>query len=129
TTFCDPAGEAQTDQGISSVERLKEEFFQASGKNIKIRSRRSSLMAGIDIVREKLKNASGEINLFVDSCCSRTIADFGRYVKKRDSQEPKKDGVSDHTLDALRYLSVNLFQKRPDQSRRIIRPRISGVSR
>ncbi|MCP4726303.1 MAG: hypothetical protein GY863_14760 [bacterium] len=128
-TFCDPAGEAQTDQGISSVDRLKEEYYSSTGKNIKMKFRRSSLMAGIDIVREKLKNAAGERNLFVDSRCSRTIADFGRYVKKKDSEEPKKDGVSDHTMDALRYLAVNLFQRHSQAERKIIKPRITGVSR
>ncbi len=128
-TFCDPAGEAQTDHGISSVDRLKTEYYSNTGSEIKIKFRRSSLMAGVDIVREKLKNAAGEIKLFVDSSCSRTIADFGRYIKKKDSEEPKKDGVSDHTMDALRYLAVNLFQRHSHSDRKIINPRITGITR
>jgi hypothetical protein len=128
-TFCDPAGAAQTDQGISSVERLKVEYRAVTGFEMKIRYRPSSVLTGIDIVREKLKNAANEISLFVSDRCSRTIADFGRYVKKKGSEEPKKDGVSEHTMDALRYMVINIFQKPKPAKVGIMQPRVSGMNR
>ncbi|KPK95556.1 hypothetical protein AMJ80_04910 [bacterium SM23_31] len=128
-TFCDPAGAAQTDQGISSLERLKAEYFEATGLEMKIKYRQSSIMAGVDLVREKLRNASGEINLLVSGNCPRTIADFGRYVKKKDGDEPKKDGLAEHTMDALRYMVVNLFQKPKKAGAGILKPRVAGMVR
>jgi len=128
-TFCDPAGAAKTDTGISSVERLRTEFFESTGTDLKITYRKSSIMAGVDLVRERLRNAAGEIRLRVCSSCPRTIADFGRYVRKAGSEEPKKDGVADHTMDAVRYLIVNLFQKNQPGGTGSPRPRIQSYSR
>ena len=128
-TFCDPAGAARTDQGISSVERLKAEYRTATGMDLKLSYRQSSVMAGIDLVREKLKNASGEISLLVSDRCQRTIADFGRYVKRDGTEEPKKDGLAEHAMDALRYMVVNLFQMQKPVKAGIMQPRVSGMSR
>ena len=128
-TYCDPAGAAQTDQGISSLERLKTEYFERVGKELKVRYRKSSVMAGIDLVREKLRNAAGDISLMFCTCCPRTIADLGRYVKKRESEEPKKDGLAEHTMDALRYMIVNLFQEPKKASSGMLQPRVVGLMR
>ena len=128
-TSCDPAGTARTDLGISSLARLKAEYFDATGIELKIKYRHSSVMAGVDLIREKLRNAAGEISLQVCGSCPRTIADFGRYMKKKDSDEPKKDGLAEHTMDALRYLAVNLFQRSQRVSTSILQPRLAGVMR
>ncbi|MFC1730541.1 hypothetical protein ACFL6I_09405 [candidate division KSB1 bacterium] len=128
-TFCDPAGAAQTDQGISSLERLKKEYFEKTGVELKVSYRRSSVMAGIDLVREKLRNAAGEIHLRVSAYCPRTITDFGRYVKKNGSEEPKKDGIAEHTMDAVRYLVIHLFQCEKRSGARIVKPRLESVCR
>ncbi|MFC1554635.1 hypothetical protein ACFL7D_08380 [candidate division KSB1 bacterium] len=128
-TFCDPAGAAQTDRGISSVDRLKQEYLEQTGIELKITYRNSSVMAGIDLVREKLRNASGEISLFVSSSCLRTVSDFCRYIKKAGSNEPKKDGLAEHTMDAVRYLMVNLYQKNKKTGKGLLRPKISVTDR
>lgn len=126
-TWCDPAGAAKSDHGISSLDRLKKEYFEKTGIELKISYRRSGVMAGVDLVRELLRNAAGEVRLNVHGRCTRTIADFGRYVKKTGSEEPKKDGLAEHTMDALRYLVVNLFQKSSKAA--IRRPRIGVFDR
>lgn len=126
-TYCDPAGASQTDLGISSLERLKAEYFESTFFELKIRFRHSTVLAGVDLIREKLRNAAGEINLKVSSGCPRTILDFGRYVKMKDSEDPKKDGLAEHTMDALRYLVINLMQKPKPAGSSILQPRISGV--
>jgi len=128
-TFCDPAGSAKTDQGISSLDRLRAEYFEKTGIELKVTYRTSSVMAGVNLVREKLRNAAGEVCLVVSSSCPRTIADFGRYVTRRDSDQPKKDGLAEHTMDALRYFVVNLFQRSPRGGAELIAPRVEGVMR
>lgn len=128
-TFCDPAGASKTDHGISSLDRLKTEFFESTNCEMKVKYRQSSILAGIDIVREKLRNAAGEIRLKVGNSCARTIADFGRYTKKQDSDEPKKDGIADHTMDAVRYLVVHLFQKQVRVAAGLLQPRVEGIVR
>lgn len=121
-TYCDPAGSAVTDKGISSVNYLEE-------KGIKLDYRSSSVLAGIDLVREKLMDASGNVFLKVSRDCKRTISDFMHYSKKPDSEEPKKDNVSDHTMDALRYFFVNYYDTDNLNSVKIIPPRVEGVQR
>ncbi len=128
-TFCDPAGAAKTDFGISSLDRMKAEYWRKTGKDMKISYRQSSVMAGIDLVREKLCNAAGEIKLKVTGKCSRTAADFARYVKKNNSEEPKKDGIAEHTMDAVRYLVVNLFQSKRACGTGRPKPRVEAVLR
>ena len=81
------------------------------------------------MIREKLRNAADEINLKVSSNCPRTILDFGRYAKKKASEDPKKDGLAEHTMDALRYLVINLEQKSKPSGSSILQPRISGMLR
>ncbi len=121
-TFCDPAGKAVTDKGISSVDYLEE-------NGIKLSYRSSSVLAGIDLVREKLMSASGNVSLKVSSNCKRTISDFMHYSKRNNSEEPKKDNVSGHTMDALRYFFVNYFDSDYVTSIYIIPPRVEGIQR
>ena len=118
-TFCDPAGTSVSDKGISSVDYLEE-------NGIKLSYRSSSVLAGIDLVREKLMDASGNVFLKVSGNCKRTISDFMHYSKRNNSEEPKKDNVSDHTMDALRYFFVNYFDSDYVTSIYTISPRIEG---
>ena len=103
-TYCDPSGKAASDVGISSVDYLE-------NNGIKVDYRASSLLAGIDLVREKLMDASGKVFLKVSRNCKRVISDFRQYSKRCDSEEPRKDNISDHTMDALRYFIVNCFDR------------------
>ena len=71
---------------------------------------RSRILAGVNAVRAKLMSADGEINLLVDPRCRRIADDFLGYVYpsnsdgKPSSELPEKDGVHDHSMDALRYM-------------------------
>ncbi len=100
-TFCDPAGAAKTDEGISAVEKLQP-YIE------KIFYRKSNVLPGIDLVREYISAADGERRLQITSNCIRLISDFRQYSRKDNSEDPKKDGISDHTMDALRYAVVGL---------------------
>ena len=107
------------DKGISSIDYLEE-------NGIKLSYRSSSVLAGIDLVREKLMDASGNVSLKISSNCKRTINDFMHYSKRNNSEEPKKDNVSDHSMDALRYFFVNFFDSNNVNSIITIPPRIEG---
>ncbi len=100
-TAVDPAGEANMDIGISPVEGL-----EAAG--IKVVARRSSISAGVEAVRALLLDAAGRVRLRVDRRCRALIEGFHAYAWAEDGETPKKDGVHDHPMDALRYLVVNL---------------------
>ena len=119
-TYCDPAGNAASDVGISSVD-----FLENDG--IKISFRQSSVLAGIDLVREKLMDASGKVFLKVSRNCRRLIHDFRHYSKKQHSEEPHKDNVSDHTMDALRYFVVNHFDRSYDEYKGIMPVKVAGM--
>ncbi|MFC1562851.1 hypothetical protein ACFL4Z_02230 [candidate division KSB1 bacterium] len=121
-TYCDPAGKAVTDKGISSVDYLEE-------NGIKLSYRSSSVCAGIALVREKLMDASGNVFLKISRNCKRTISDFMHYSKRNKSEEPKKDNVSDHTMDALRYFFVNYFDSAHVNSIITIPPKVIGIQR
>ena len=58
-------------------------------------------------VRGRLYNVEGETHLFVTEDCLKTIQAFEgyHYPEKEGEQkeEPEKDGVHDHPMDALRY--------------------------
>ncbi|MBL7190380.1 hypothetical protein ISS30_01700 [bacterium] len=99
-TACDPAGAAVDSQGISPVERMKRAGF-------KIRYRPSRILTGVEIVKSLLRDANGECKLFISPTLKILPRDFRRYRWRPDSSEPEKDGICDHSLDALRYFAVN----------------------
>ncbi len=119
-TYCDPAGKAVTDKGISSVDYLEE-------KGISLNYRSSFIPAGIDLVRENLMDASGKISLKVSRNCKRIIKNFMQYSKCKNSEEPRKDNISDHTMDALRYFIVNYFDKSNENFKSFIPVRIVEI--
>jgi len=65
---------------------------------------------GVHTLRSKLRTADGEIKLKISPSCRRLIDDFAGYQYPADSdgnassELPDKDGVHDHTMDALRYM-------------------------
>jgi hypothetical protein len=119
-SYCDPSGSSASDKGISSVD-----FLETNG--IKLSYRNSSILAGIELVREKLMDASGKIFLKVSRNCRRVISDFRHYSKKHNSEEPQKDNVSDHTMDAVRYFIINHFSNYNWGN--IIPPKVVGVNK
>jgi len=121
-TFCDPAGAAKNDEGISPVDKLK-------SAGIKVNFRPSGVLSGVNLIREKLKSADGSVFLFIGRNCSRITSDFRGYRKKEKSDEPKKDGITDHTLDALRYMVINIFQKQRVKPSALLNPRVQGIER
>lgn len=103
----DPAGEAGNDQtGLSSVRALESHGF-------KVRTRRAAgprVESGLALVRARLRGADGRVGLRVHARCLRLIESLTSYRYDRSrphAERPVKDG-SDHAVDALRYLVVQL---------------------
>jgi hypothetical protein len=100
----DPAGRQRSEQtGVSAIEVLRR-------AGLTIRDRRLGLGAGLDLLRARLRPASGPPALLVHESCERLIESLERYrypADRPESTAPVKDG-SDHAVDALRYMVQNL---------------------
>jgi len=117
-TAVDPAGSAKGDFGLSPVEYLQQ-------KGLKLIWRTSNISPGIEAVRSMLMNANGKAFLKLVPCCNELIDCFESYAWAKDGELPEKDGESDHLMDALRYLVVNL--PRFQLSSPVLPPRIVGL--
>lgn len=100
----DPAGkQRQSQTGRSDVQVL-----EAAGLNV--RTRASEIHDGLQLIRARLAPAEGPVRLMVHERCRGLVEAFVTYHYRRDDPEdlrPVKDG-SDHAIDALRYLVMNL---------------------
>ncbi|MBL0062415.1 MAG: hypothetical protein IPP40_13270 [bacterium] len=100
-TAADPSGAAAQDSGISPVDYLVR-------NGMKIRHRTSKILSGVELVKAALRDANGKISLFISPRCQKLMTDLENYRWDSAKEEPVKDGVHDHSLDALRYFFVNL---------------------
>ncbi len=106
---CDPAGRARNDQtGVSSVQLMRR-------RGLVVRSRSSRIMDGVEMIRQMLEPASGEVKLFVHPRCVQLIRAIEGYrlaeLSAGFSELPVKDGEHDHAIDALRYQLVNRMSR------------------
>ena len=113
-TFCDPSGSGVNDiTGTSPVNVLR-------SMGIKIRYQNSRILEGIELIRRKLKTAIGDHSLVIDPKCRHLIEAMHCYhypdCPGQDNELPVKDGVYDHSIDALRYFLINY-----EASRNIVR--------
>jgi phage terminase large subunit len=104
-TFCDPAGKGVNDvTGTSVVRELRE-------MGIVVRSRRSGILEGVELIRRAIRSGDSQSKLLISPRCQRLIEAMRCYHYPEfgcaASELPLKDGVYDHTIDALRYFFVN----------------------
>lgn len=96
------------------------ETFRRNGININYKTDKlsKSIPTGVDHVRKYIKNANGNINLFVADTCTHTIKSLEGYVYpeakagRAVGDLPLKDDINDHAADALRYFAVWKFPLR-----------------
>ena len=106
--YCDPAGNAEElTSGISPVDYLRKKGFNVISKGTKVQY-------GLSLVRAYVLNAYGQRRLFVSDICKQTIRSFYGYSYKLGAkdlilEEPEKDNIHDHMMDAIRYFFVNKF--------------------
>jgi hypothetical protein len=101
--FCDPAGDnrnAQTSHSDVTV-------FRNAG--FSVRHKRTKVQDGIEQIKAALDPAAGVPTLRIHPCCKELIRSMECYHYKKDQgdERPLKDGINDHSIDALRYFYVN----------------------
>jgi hypothetical protein len=104
--YCDPAGTQRN--GVTGTGEVRE--LEAMG--IRCKYRPSRILEGIELVRRALKAGDGKSRLVINPKCRRLIEAMQCYhypedAAKRATEQPVKDGVYDHPIDALRYFFVN----------------------
>ena len=104
-TFCDPAGKSVNDvTGTSAVRELRE-------LGIVVRSKRSGILEGIELIRRAIRSGDGKNSLIVSPRCPRLIEAMECYHYPESANTPcelpQKDGLYDHPIDALRYFFIN----------------------
>ena len=115
-TFCDPAGKGVNDvTGTSAVRELR-------SLGMTTRYRRSRILDGIELIRRAIKAGDGRSRLVVSPKCERLIEALRCYHYPENptgdgAELPLKDGVYDHSIDALRYFFVNYKRSRKAVSR------------
>ncbi len=99
---CDPAGAGRNDQtAASNVALLRHHGFL-------VRHRKSLIVEGLEMIRAALSPATGAPKLFVHPRCKRLIKALQAYhYPPGGGEQPVKDGIYDHPIDALRYHFVN----------------------
>jgi hypothetical protein len=119
--YCDPAGDGtQSAVGLTDVSVLKD--TRCSGGQPTIRwttePRFRHIPYGISLLRGLLRNTRGEIRLYVARSLDKPKAQRGvvkdfegyAYPEPKDGKsmgdEPLKDGLHDHVVDAVRYLAI-----------------------
>lgn len=104
-TFGDPAGKSVNDvTGTSAIRELR-------AMGIAVRSRRSAILEGIELIRRAIRSGDGQSNLIISPKCPRLIEAMECYHYPESGASPgelpQKDGLYDHPIDALRYFFVN----------------------
>lgn len=102
-TFCDPAGVGVNDvTGTSPISGLRQ-------AGIRVHYRQSSILDGIELIRRALLAGDGRSSLVINPRCTGLIEAMQCYhfPQSGSIEMPKKDGIYDHPIDALRYFFVN----------------------
>jgi len=100
----DPAGkQIQSQTGVADAKVLSESGLDVQAKSL-------GIGRGLHLIRARLAPAEGPVRLFVHVRCRGLIEALTKYhyrVDAPEDPEPVKDG-SDHAVDALRYMVLNL---------------------
>jgi hypothetical protein len=118
--WCDPAGDGtQTATGLTDVQMLRTAGF--ADVRFTTDPRWRHIPTGVRLVEGLLRNLRLETRLFVaerlDVAAAKRgiVKDFQQYhyPDTREGRpikdQPEKDGVHDHTMDAIRYFGVGEF--------------------
>jgi hypothetical protein len=114
--YGDASGESMKTTGFSDYAVVRE-FFRQRGANATYRVPRANpaVKERVCAVNAKLKNALGNVQLFVDPRCRELIADMEQVAYMEDSMQidKDKDRLRTHASDALGYLVHRESQTAP----------------
>ena len=105
--YGDASGAAMKTSGSSDYSIIREYFRTRAAKvSYRVPSANPAVRERVNAVNAKLRNASGDIRLFVDPKCKELIADFEQVSYLEDSTQIDKDRDRrrTHLSDALGYL-------------------------
>jgi hypothetical protein len=106
--YGDASGNSQHTTGASDYQIVREYFRMSYGAPVayKVPKANPSVRERIMLTNAKLRTASGEKRLLVDSRCKELIKDFEQVSYKADSNaiDKEKDRRRTHLSDALGYL-------------------------
>ena len=101
----DPAGRARNGQTGETDVQVLQRF------GLPVRARKLTIQRGLAMIRARLRPADGsQPRLHIHERCTRLIEAMETHhydINQLESESPIKDGT-DHAVDALRYLIINL---------------------
>jgi hypothetical protein len=100
TVYCDVAGEGTNSQ----TGRPDQAVLRAAG--FRVKSSAMEIEAGLAMINDLLEPGEGPPRLLIDPRCAELVAAFEGY-RRAPGGKAVKDGVHDHSIDALRYALVN----------------------
>jgi phage terminase large subunit len=106
--YADASGQSRQTGGGTDIEIVKR-FLSRNGYNrveYRLAGRNPAIRDRVGLVNARLKNAAGEVRLFVHSRCKELIRDFEEVSYKQGSTiiDKEKDPRRTHVSDALGYL-------------------------
>jgi hypothetical protein len=105
--YGDASGNAMQTTGFSDYELIRE-FFRTRMTKVTYRVPNANppVRERVAAVNGKLRNAQGDVRMFVDPLCKELIADFEQVSYQEDSTQidKEKDRRRTHLSDALGYL-------------------------
>ncbi len=115
--YGDASGHHQHTTSSSDYAVLQETFKAISNLTIRNHAGRSNpdVRERVHAVNRQLRNAAGDVRMYVHPKCKELILDFETVSYKADSTTVDKDSdrFRTHTSDALGYLVFHKFQPKP----------------
>jgi len=111
TVFPDPAGRQRK---TSAGGRTDISILQNAGFNVQVRNSHTPIRDRVNSVNSKLKNANGQITMYIDPKCKNIINSIEKMVYKPGTSVIDKDGKLDHMADAVGYLVDFLYPLRTE---------------
>jgi hypothetical protein len=114
--YGDASGAAMQTTGFSDYAVIREYFRQRAAKvTYRVPNANPPVKERVGAMNAKLKNALGDVQMFVDPKCRELIADFEQVSYLEDSMQidKDKDRRRTHASDALGYLVFQEFRGAP----------------
>jgi hypothetical protein len=109
--FPDPAGRQRK---TSAGGKTDISILQNAGFEVKVRNGHTPVRDRVNAVNSKLKNARGNIGLYIDPKCKNIINSLEKMIYKPGTNVIDKDGKLDHMADAVGYLVDYLYPVRTE---------------
>jgi len=125
--YGDSSGHQRQTTGMTDYQVIKR-FMQQHGLTVggyRVPAANPAVRDRVQLVNARLKNAAGEVRLWVDPKCKELIRDFEdvRYKASTTLIDKDRDPARTHLSDALGYLVWQEFGPRPvagEQGQRLL---------